>query len=159
PRKEPALTVVLLARACAAVGDTAAAEQVLRQAATAQPGQVVLLDALGKLLERQGPSRLEEAIGYYRTARGQRHHLGISLSTALISAGRPAEAGEVMQELVLLQPDNAAFYFCLSRAAYFQKKYAEAQTGLRKAIDLSPGFASAYVNLGCALLAQEKYSE
>src|SRR5262249_34212432 len=85
PRKEPALTGVLLAEACAAVGDTVAAEQVLRQAATAQPGQVVLLDALAKLLERQGPSRLEEAIGYYRTARGQRHHLGISLSKALLS--------------------------------------------------------------------------
>ena len=80
PRKEPALTVVLLAKTCDAVGDTATAEQVLRQAATAQPGQVVLLDALGKLLERQGPSRLEEAIGYYRTARGQRRHLGISLT-------------------------------------------------------------------------------
>src|SRR5262249_8438609 len=56
PRKEPALTAVLLAQACAAAGDAAAAEQVLRQATTVQPGQVVLLDALGKLLKRQGPS-------------------------------------------------------------------------------------------------------
>src|SRR5262249_20747162 len=148
PRKEPALTVVLLAQACDAVGDTAAAEQVLRQAATAQPGQVVLLDALGKLLERQGPSRLGEAIGHCRTARGQRHHLGISLSTALLSAGRPAEAGEVLQELVLLQPDNPAFYHYLGVAAYYQKKYGEAQTCFRKAVDLKCGFAEPYSNLG-----------
>jgi hypothetical protein len=52
-------------------------------------------------------------------------HLGISLSKALFSAGRAAEAGEVMQELVLLQPDNAAFYFYLGNAAYNQKKYGE----------------------------------
>jgi Flp pilus assembly protein TadD len=158
-RREPALTVVLLAQACAAAGDTAAAEQVLRQAATAQPGQVVLLDALGKLLERQGPSRLEEAIGYYRTARGQRHHLGISLSKALLSAGRAAEAGEVMQELVLLQPDNAVFYLQLGVAAYYQKKYGEAQTCFRKAIELDPAFANAYSNLGGVLSDQGKHSE
>jgi serine/threonine-protein kinase len=66
PRKEPALTVVTLAQAFAAVGDTAAAEMLLRRAAAAQPGEVVLLYALGKLLESLGPSRLEEAIGYYR---------------------------------------------------------------------------------------------
>jgi serine/threonine-protein kinase len=159
PRKEPTLTVVLLARACAAVGDPAAAEQVLRQAATAQPGQVVLLDALGKLLERQGLSRLEEAIGYYRTARGQRPHLGISLSKALLGAGRAAEAGEVMQELVLLQPDNAAFHFYLGVAAYYQKKYGEAETAFRKALDLGLGFAEVYSNLGGALNVQGRHGE
>jgi serine/threonine-protein kinase len=159
PRKEPALTVVLLAQACAAVGDTAAAEQVLRQAATAQPGQVVLLDALGKLLERQGPSRFEEAIGYYRTARGQRPHLGVSLSMALLGAGRAAEAAEVMQELVGLQPDNPAFYHYLGVAAYYQKKYGEAQSCFRKAINFKSGFAEPYSNLGGALNAQQKHSE
>jgi tetratricopeptide (TPR) repeat protein len=159
PRKEPALTVVLLAQACAAAGDTAGAEQALRQAAATQPGQVVLLDALGKLLERQGRSRLEEAIGYYRTARGQRHDLGISLSHALIGAGRAAEAEEVMQELVLLQPDNATFHFYLGNAAYYQRKYGESQTHLNKAIELNPGLADAYVNLGSVMTAQQKHNE
>ena len=159
PRKEPAPTVVLLAQACAAVGDTAAAEQVLRQAATTQPGQVVLLDALGKLLEGQGPSRLEEAIGYYRTARGQRPHLGISLSEALISAGRAAEAAEVMQALVPLQPVKPVVYHYLDVAAYYQKKYGEAETCFRKAIELKCAFAEPYINLGAALTAQQKHRE
>src|SRR5262249_49949691 len=106
-----------------------------------------------------GPTRLEEAIGYYRTARGQRNHLGISLNTALLSAGRAAEAEEVMQELVLLQPDNPAFYFYLGVAAYYQKKYGEAQTHFRKAVDLKSGFAEPYSNLGAALSAQEKHVE
>jgi serine/threonine-protein kinase len=159
PRKEPALTVVLLAQACAAVGDTAAAEKVLRRATTVQPGQVVLLDAMGKLLERLGPSRLEEAIGYYRGARGQRHYLGISLSKALISAGRAAEAEELMKELILLQPDNAAFHLQFGVAAYHRKKVAEAQTHFRKAIDVNPAFASAYSNLGAILSEQQKHRE
>src|SRR5262249_19007234 len=41
-RTAPALTVLLLARAFAAVGDAAGAEKVLREAVTARPGQVVL---------------------------------------------------------------------------------------------------------------------
>jgi tetratricopeptide (TPR) repeat protein len=159
PRKEPALTVVLLAQACAARGDPAAAEQVLRQAATAQPREVVLLDTLGKLLQRQALSRRVEAIGYFRAARSQRPYLGICLSTALLSVGRAAEAGEVMQELVLLQPDNAAFHCYLGVAAYYQKQYGEAQTAFRKAIDLRPEFAMAQNNLGSVLGAQGKNGE
>src|SRR5262249_56318978 len=83
---------VLLAQACAVVGDAAGAEQVLREAATARPDQVVLLDALGKLLERQGPSRRGNAIEYYRAARAQRPRLGIALSGVLIRDRRAEEA-------------------------------------------------------------------
>ncbi len=88
PRTAPVLTVVLLARASALVGDTAGAEEVLRQAVTARPDEVVLLGALGKLLGRQGSLRLPEAIGYYRAARSRRRNLGIALSNALFRAGR-----------------------------------------------------------------------
>ena len=98
PRTEPVLTVALLAQAFTAAGDAAGAEQVLRRAATARPNQVVLLDALAKLLERQEPSRLEEAIAYYMMVRGQRPHLGFALSKALLRAGRLADAEEVMDE-------------------------------------------------------------
>ena len=41
PRKEPVLTVVLLAQASQAVGDTAEAEKVLRSALATRPNQVV----------------------------------------------------------------------------------------------------------------------
>src|SRR5262249_59847672 len=101
PRKAPVLTVVLLARAFAEVGDTARAEEVLRQAVTARPDQVVLPIVLGQLLERH---RLEEAIGYYRAARSLRRSLGIGLSGALARAGRAAHGEEVLQELLLQQP-------------------------------------------------------
>ena len=76
---EPVLTVVLLAKASRGVGDTAGAEQVLRQALATRPEQVVLLQELGELLEQQGRSRLEDAIGCNRAIRARRPRLGIQL--------------------------------------------------------------------------------
>jgi tetratricopeptide (TPR) repeat protein len=159
PRTEPALTVVLLARSFDAVGDVATAEQVLRQAATARPDQVVLLDALGRLLERQGASRLSDAIGYYRAARAQRRQLGIALGAALVRAGRAKESEEVLLELVDQRPDNPAFYFFLGSAVSAQGKYAAAEAALRKGLDLRPDNYQAYSKLGNALREQQKYAE
>src|SRR5262249_39647682 len=83
PRTETVLTVALLAGAFAEVGDAAEAERVLRQAVTARPQEVVLLVALGRLLERQGPTRFTEAIGDYRAAPSPRPLLGIALGRGL----------------------------------------------------------------------------
>jgi Flp pilus assembly protein TadD len=159
PGTAPVLTVLLLARGLAAVGDDAGAEEVLRQAATARPQQVMLLDALGKLLERQGPSRLQAAIGYYRTARGQRPQLGIALSRALLAANRATEAREVIQDLILRQPDNPGLYHWLGMVAYEQKKVGEAQAFFRKALDLNPKLSGAYYCLGIILVDQWRDDE
>jgi serine/threonine-protein kinase len=156
PRKEPVLTVVLLARACAQVGDTAGAEDVLRQAATARPDQVVLLVALGQLLERQ---RLEEAIGCYRAARSLRRSLGIGLSKALDRAGRATQGEEVLQDLVLRQPANPALHFYLGVNLAGQRKSDAAEAACRKAIDLKPDFPEAHINLGVVLNDQRKHAQ
>jgi serine/threonine-protein kinase len=157
PHTGPAQTVVLLARACTAVGDVAGAEEVLRQAVTARPHQVVLLDAMGKLLARQ--QRFDEAIGYYRAARGQRPQLGIDLTRALLAARRATEAREVMEDLVLRQPHNSAFYLFLGVAAYKQQKLDEAKAIFRKALDLNPDLAEAYFSRGIILDAQRRGDE
>jgi tetratricopeptide (TPR) repeat protein len=157
PRTEPVLTVVLLARAFAVVGDAAGAEQALRQAVAVLPDQVLLLHALGELLERQGPSRLEEAIGYYRAGRSRRRDLGVALSTALVRAGRPAEAEEVLQDLIHQRTDNPAFYFWLGTALAAQQKPGAAEAAYRKVIGLKPGYAEAHNNLGIALADQGKH--
>jgi serine/threonine-protein kinase len=157
PASEPVMTVVLLAQACAAVGDDAAAEQVLRQAAAARPDQVALLDALGKLLERQGPSRRARAIEYYRAARARRPGLGIALSGALIRAGRADEAKEVLQELTRQQPDNPALYNILGVSLSTQQKFGAAEAAYRKATELEPDFALAYYNLGLSLASQGRH--
>jgi serine/threonine-protein kinase len=151
---EPVMTVVLLAQACAAVGDAAGAEQVLRQAATVRPDQAVLLTALGNLLEQQGPSWRGKAIEYYRAARAQRPRLGIALSGALIRAGRADEAEEVVQDLIRQQPDSAMLYNSLGTSLITQRKFAAAEAAYRKATELQPDLAEAHYNLGLALASQ-----
>jgi serine/threonine-protein kinase len=161
PRTEPVLTVLLLADAFAAVGDAARAERVLRQAVTARPAQVVLLGALGRLLQRQGPSRLAEAIGYYRAARSQRPHLGLALSRALLVAGKADEAAEVLQELAhrKAHDHSPALFFYLAVARFGQERYSEAEAACRKAINLKPDLAAAPSNHGAILRRRGKYIE
>jgi serine/threonine-protein kinase len=159
PRTAPALTVVLLAQACVAVGDAARAEILLRRATTTRPDQVLLLDALAKLLERQGPGRLAEAIEYYRAARGQRRQLGMALSKALLDARRAREAEEVLQELAPQQSNNPTFYYLRGVAAYYLKKHSEAEAAWRKVLELKPDFAEAHCCLGLILEDRQKYSE
>jgi serine/threonine-protein kinase len=153
-KTQPVLTVVLLARACVEMGDTTGAEEVLRQAATVRPDQVVLLMALGRLLERQ---RLEEAIGYYRAARGVRRSLGIGLNNALVRAGRATQGEEVLQDLVLRLPDNPALHFHLGINLWGQEKYGEAEAAFRKAINLKPDSPEPYCNLAIVLNDQRKH--
>jgi serine/threonine-protein kinase len=158
PATEPVLTVMLLAQASSAVGDGAGAEQVLRQAVAARPDQVVLLDALGRLLERQGPPRLAEAIECYRAARALRPHLGVALGQALVKAGRAAEAEAVLRALVRQQPDNPEIHFYLGYALGEQKKPGEAEAAFRKALALKPGDASADANLALLCRLQRRYA-
>jgi tetratricopeptide (TPR) repeat protein len=159
PANEPVLGVVTLARALDAAGDTPGAERLYRAALAARPGEVVLLYALGHLLERQQPPRLGEAIECFRTARGLRPQLGIALGVALLEAGRAPEGEAVFRDLVRRQSDSPAVLCCLGDALRGQKKLDEAVAAYRKAIDLKPDFAEAYNNLGIALSDQNKRDE
>ena len=116
PETESVLTVLLLAEASSAVGDAAGAEQVLRRGLAARPDQVVLLDALGKLLEREGRSRLGEAIECYRAARAVRPQLGIALAEALRKLGKAAEGEAILRDLARRQPNNPETYASLGNA-------------------------------------------
>ncbi|PWT90381.1 MAG: hypothetical protein C5B56_05470 [Proteobacteria bacterium] len=159
PRTAPALSVALLAQAYTAVGDAAKAETLLRRATTTRPDQVLLLDVLAKLLERQGPARRAEAIEYYRAARSQRRQLGMALSTALLAAHRTEEAEDVLQELAPQQFNNPTFYYLRGLAAYHLKKQAEAEAAWRKVLELKSDFAEAHCCLGFILNDEAKYSE
>jgi serine/threonine-protein kinase len=159
PRKEPALTVLLLSRACAEAGDLAGAEEMLRRAVAARPNDAVLLTALGNLLEGIEPPRVEVAIGYYRAARGQRTHVGIVLSRALLRAGRATDAVDVLQEMLPRQPDNPEFHVYLGIAAFDLGKHGEAAAAFRKAIEQQPDSAETYFRLGMALDRQRADGE
>lgn len=160
-RTDPAPTLVLFAYACADVGDFALAERALRRAVAARPGEVLLLAALGKLLERQGPSRCAEAIGYYRAAYSLSGQLGLALGRALLYAGKPAEAEELLRELVRQSPyaRHVAARQYLGCALLAQQKYGEAEAAFREALALKPEDGLACRNLGYALLRQARLGE
>ena len=156
PRTDPVCTVALLAQASAALGDGAGAEQVLRQAVAARPDQVVLLDALGRLLEQHGGPRLAEAIECYRAVRALRPGLGCCLARALIKAGRAAEAEALLRDSNRQQPERRFYLAC---ALVEQKKLDEASREFRQVIARRPDFALAHNNLGVVLAAQKKPDE
>lgn len=155
-RTAPAPTLILLAKAYATLGDAAGAEQLLREAAAARPGQVGLLTALGQLCEQQG--RLGQATEYYRAARGQRPHLGLALSSALTQVGRADEAEQILMELLRDQPEDAKLYNYLGAALGTQDKLDAAEAAFRKGIDLQPDSARLHNNLGICLARQRQYA-
>jgi serine/threonine-protein kinase len=159
PRTEPVPTVMLLTLMLLEVGDVAGAEEVLQTALTARPSQAPLLHAMGKLLEQRYSGRLEEAIGYYRAARGQRPRLGIALSSALGRVGRAKQGEEVLRDLAEQQPDDSAIHFYLGFYLWSEQKYPEAEAACLRAIELKPTFAEAHCNLGSVLQAQKRYVE
>ena len=158
-RTEPTPTLVLFAYACADVGDLPLAEEVLRQAAAARPQEVLLLAALANVLQRQGRSKSMDALGYSRAAYSRSLHYGLALSWALLGAGKPAEAEQLLRELIRQPPHDrdAAVPFYLSNALMNQKKYGEAEAALGEVLRLRPGWAPALTNLAGALAAQRKY--
>jgi Flp pilus assembly protein TadD len=156
---EPVLTVLLLAQVCEDLGEVAAAEEVLRRASAVRPDEVVLLNALGKLLERQGRARLPQAIECYRAIRVRHRNLGVALVKALGRADRYPEAEAVMRDLVRQQPDNSEMHLHLGIVLHDQKKLEEAEAAFRKAISLQPDHAAAHNNLGIALRNQKKHKE
>src|SRR5262249_21196804 len=157
PAREPVLSVLSLAQALSEAGDTTRAERLLKLALAAHPNEVVLLEALGKLLERQ--KRWHEAIGCYPAAGAVRPHLGVALSSVLPAIGEFGEAEAILRELTDRDSDNPELHFYYGDALYDQKKLVEAVAAYQKAIDLKPDFAGAYNNLGIALREQKKLAE
>ncbi len=159
PGRGSVFTVVLYARACSDIGDVGVAEQVLREALAVRPDEILLLDALGKLLEDQRPARLGEAIECYRAIRARRAHLGVRLGTALVRAGRAEEGEAVLRDLVRQQPANTEMRFYLGNALYARKKHGAAAVAFREAIRLKRDYPHAHNNLGGALIGQRKYEK
>jgi serine/threonine-protein kinase len=154
--RAPVLTILLLAEASEAMGDPVGAEEVLRRALVPRPEQVVLLHALGQLLERQGRARLGEAIECYRAVRARVPRLGLAFSRALVQAGRAAEAEAVLRHFAREQPTNPEVHFQLGTCLLAQKRAGESVTAFRKAVGLEPKSAVGHNNFAVALMEQNK---
>jgi tetratricopeptide (TPR) repeat protein len=157
PATEPVLALVLLARGSEAIGDAAGAEDLLTQAVEARPDEVVLLDALARLLSRRG--RVERAVERRRAVRTLRPQLGVALAQTLVTAGRGAEAEGILRDLIRRQPNNPELHFYLGRVLQVLKKWEGAEAAYRKATEFKPDYFEAYNNLGIALAEQKKLDE
>jgi serine/threonine-protein kinase len=156
---EPVLGVLLLVQALVTIGDDDLAEGLLRAAVRARPGEVVLLHALGVLLERHGPPRWAEAVKCYTAARAVRPELGLALARTLAEAGQSDEGLAVCQELLRLQPKNPIFHLQYGYIHAKQGRHKAAEVSFRRAIALQPNFAKAHNNLGAALAKTGNYRE
>jgi serine/threonine-protein kinase len=156
---EPVLGLLTLARALREAGDDAVAERLLRAAVQARPREVVLYDALGKLLREQRPPRWAEAVECYVAARALRPELGTSLAEGLVGSGRAREGLALYERLTVEKPDNPWAHFARGFGLTDQGRHSEAEKSYREALRLKPDLAVAHSNLGMALYAQGRFPE
>jgi serine/threonine-protein kinase len=154
---EPVLGLLTLVRALRAAGDDAIAEDVLRAAVRARPGEVVLHNALGRLLSDQ--RRWREAVESYAVVRALRPELGVRLAETLIVSGKSREGLALFERLLLERPDNPWLHFVHGLALYYIGRYEESVAANREAIRLNPRLATAYGNLGISLNLLGRFRE
>ena len=123
-------------------GDTAAAEEALRRAATL-PSDVLWPDLF-----------LEEA----RQLRVGRPAL-IARVQQFLRNGLADEAIKLLVQGTRDDADSAELWLLLGRARLQRNECAEAEQALRECVKLAPESANGHCQLGVALLCQEKYGE
>jgi serine/threonine-protein kinase len=157
--KEPVLALLTLTRALRLAGEEALAERLLRAALWSRPQEVVLHDALGKLLEEQSPPRRAEAVACYVAARALRPELGVALARSLVDSGRVADGLALYQRLATEKRENPWLHLVIGIALRGQERHQEAEAAFRAAIRLKPDYPLAHGNLGSALHAQGRFKE
>src|SRR5205823_5424515 len=116
----------------------------------ARPQEVVLHDALGKLLTGQRPPRWREAVECYAAARALRPELGVSLAQALVQSGRVEDGLALYERLVKESRDNPWLHFRHGYALGELGRLREEEAAYREAIRLQPDLLKAHCNLGNA---------
>ncbi len=159
PATEPVLGLLTLTQALRVAGEEALAEQLVRAAIVARPGEVLLHNLLGQLLASWQPPRWAEAVECYQAARVARPDLGVNLATALLKSGRDREGLAVLARLVAESPNNPYLHFQQAHALYAKGRLDEAMAEYRQAIALDPKLAKAHYNLGVALADQGRLDE
>jgi tetratricopeptide (TPR) repeat protein len=153
-RDWPVSTITLLGRLALRAPSGKEVAAVLARAQQRQPGDFWINETLARLLDQEGPSRLDEAIGYYRAAvalrpqsAGARYHLAV----ALAHKGRTDQAIAEFREAIQLNKDYAAAHDGLGNALGKKGRLDEAIDEHRIAIHLHKDDPYAHNNLGNAL--------
>jgi serine/threonine protein kinase/tetratricopeptide (TPR) repeat protein len=154
--EQPPATLLLLSQSLATT-DLPEATALLRRTQRQHPEDFWINHELGRYLRDLKPPRLEEAIGYFRTAlalRPQSPGVYVNLGTALGNKGEIEEALDAFQHAVRLKPDYAVAH---SDLAYCFTNLGQPDQGIKEceeALRLKPDFPCALVNLADALLTK-----
>jgi tetratricopeptide (TPR) repeat protein len=117
-------------------GRSADALPLLERAVTADPANSRSQWNLGKTyLELKRPS---EAIAPLRIAAEAESAARFDLATALVAAGRHAQAIPVLQAVIAMNPDNGGLYFHLGNSHLALKQHVQAISSLQRAVALLP---------------------
>ncbi len=155
-----ALVLLLSWQTRVRLGDWASGETLFRRAAAVDPGDWVVLDTLGVILDRQGRYQEGEPLHLAAARINPRfpqapYHLGLSLERR----GRFAEAAAAYRRALEADPRHAASYNNLGFVLLRLGRTDEAVTNLRRALELNPRLAVAHTNLGNALSRLGRYGE
>ena len=147
-----------LGRLYVATGETAKAIDLLNELLEAEPQFADAHVLLAQAYEAQGA--WDEAAAAYERAvtwSPQRARYRRQLANALLNAGEPARALEVVRELVRVRSDDTSGWYLLSELELQLNNYDEAGAAARRVIALEPdGLRGAYM-LSRVLGAQGEY--
>jgi Flp pilus assembly protein TadD len=160
--RQPTINLVILCLRLDTQGAPATAERLLRRAQADRPQDFWLNMVLANFLssvQAATPSRLEEAVGFYRAALVQRPRnatVHLNFGAALGLLGRHAEAEQAFRKVLELRGPHAPTYSNLAVVLLEQQRLTEAEQACRRALALQPDFADARNNLGNVLMRQGK---
>jgi serine/threonine protein kinase/Tfp pilus assembly protein PilF len=151
-------TLLLLAHSLVTT-DLPTAIKLLRDTQRQHPDDFWINHELGKYLRDHKPPRLEEAIGYFRTAlalRPQSPGVYVNLGQTLANNAQFEEAFGAFQHAVELKPDYAVAHNDLGACLIDLGQPAEGMRECQEALRLEPEYPCALFNLSLALMAKNK---
>jgi predicted O-linked N-acetylglucosamine transferase (SPINDLY family) len=126
-----------------------------REARRARPNDAALLAMIEQ--RRYAEARVQAGL---MTERFPDHGLGWKILGAMLWAeGKTAEALDAMQTSARLMPADAEIHSNLGITLAKLKRFEEADSFLRKALDINPNFAAAHYRQGMSYELQGRYGE
>jgi tetratricopeptide (TPR) repeat protein len=136
------------------------AEALLLEAAEAQPRSAEVLRQLGGVFLATGrPLNAAVALKKAEALEPLDEPSRFTLVMSYVALGRRGWARPELARLVEAAPANPLYPYWVARLDYDEGQYATAVTGLRRALELDPGFMRAHDNLGLCYEALGRFDE
>jgi tetratricopeptide (TPR) repeat protein len=147
-----------LGLALASIGDGAAAEAALRQAIALKPAMPEAWRSLGDLLTLRGETKAADAAYAQQIRHSVNNPVLMEAASALVD-NRLGAAERTLKDFLTRFPTDVAAIRMLAEVAARLGRFADAETLLRRCLELAPGFAAARHNFATALHRQGKSGE